>query len=180
MKFAFTAILCICVMLAPSGVEAQDHRVKITPEDKALINTLEMDKSFTEIECVALSMLKPRNEKDEVVRKKNNAVKESLFRAASSGTGIVKLKKRCHTDEGAPVVDYLIAEEGKITFVRDYSRDPFGTPSVHSFKVEKVKPGYFVDPDVKPTALRFVPTEEAVPKEVYLILRCLPQGELYF
>ena len=63
----------------------------------------------------------------------DNRVRLSLYEAARSGEGVVKAKIVSPTDEGTEIVYYLIVQEGIISLVEDFSRDPFGSLRVHSY-----------------------------------------------
>jgi hypothetical protein len=52
--------------------------------------------------------------------------RETLFRIWKSGHGELGLRQQVGSVEGTPIEMHLIVQEGKITLIRDYTRDSFG------------------------------------------------------
>ena len=111
---------------------------KLPADERKLRDELEQDTSFLKVACVITFMV-DLDPKSLQARDENNRIKLSLYEAARSGKGVVKVKQFCGGDN----VYYLVVEQGKIKLVEDYSRDRFGGLRVHSYTCSKLVLGSY-------------------------------------
>jgi len=157
--------------LAPCLKTQERAVVQLSEEERRLRDELEEDTSILKMDCVPFSALEARNAKELAARSLNNRIRLALYDAARSGMGVVKAQRRCGTDEGDPVVSYMIVEQGKIKFVDDYSRDSFSSRRVYAKTCDKLVLGLFVENKDKREIVFRRLTDESKDK-VAMILKC--------
>lgn len=158
-----------------SFAQEVDKPAPLSPEELKLRAELETDKSFQEIGCglYQLPDLKHPNAQLELkLQKAATRVRLEIYRASLKRSKTVKAKFICGADEGGTVSFYLIVERrGKITYIRDSSRDPFGGLRVTGYACDKLIAGHFVPVKIG-LGLDFVPLAEKDFKNKIIILKC--------
>lgn len=149
-------------MLISFSVLGQKTDSNLSPEQLKLRTELESDSSIIKTACGLFTEidLKQSSAQQELeVQKEAIKVRKTLFKASKTNNETIKAKIFCSTDEGGTVVYYLIIDKGKIKYICDYSRDPFGGFTINSYDCEKFLIGYFI-PNKEKMGLEFIPFKE--------------------
>jgi hypothetical protein len=128
------SLLVLAILFSGLTVYGQDC---VSPEDKALLEKLSRDRSFTVIDRDGPGWL------DRI-----NGPKRTLYQAyVEKSLGIVKVFKRQRAGwEGQYTMTWFTVLSGKITIVEAYFGDPFGPNElqyVHQYAPDKITLGYF-------------------------------------
>lgn len=142
------------LMLLSFPVFAQkDAAGEILPPDKLELRTkLESDKSILELDCGRKQSLE--------ALKENSRIKLILYRASLRDDKTAKAKWRCSSLEATPMVGYLLVENGKISYIADFSRDEFGGYKFEKYDCNKLTIGTYGLNDKRSTYV-FTPLDNA-------------------
>ena len=173
-----SAILLFTLFAAATVSFAQSNkRSSITPDQLALRDRLESMSSIIQLKCGLTLPILPGEIYEADARKQqadNSKYRLEFYKAAKSGRP-AKLSYTCTTDEGTIARDYLLAAEGKITRIADFSRDYFGGNSFIVWECSDLSLGHFV---VKPNKeIVYQTLNETDIKNKVLVLSCqTPEG----
>ena len=120
--------LCFFLFLISTTFAQEIKTAQLSPEKLKLRQELESDQTMLEINCDRFD----RDKNIQEIQKENSRIKLLLYKASQTSNKTVKARRVCSSVEGTVAADYLIVENGKISFFIDYSRDRFG-----GFKFDK-------------------------------------------
>lgn len=104
--------------------------------------------------------LRPGMEEEQKLILKSNKQKLKVIETFKAGKGRYGVLQRHSTVEGAWIYTWLIANEGKLTYIRDTTRDGGAPPwSVHSYPVKSFRIGHIE----KSKFVEGIPTETDSP-----------------
>jgi hypothetical protein len=149
-------------------VNSLSSQVKITQEEKALLEQLKKDKSLEVIDC-------PRRE-NSTNFDENNSTKSLLSWVFKLKKGNIGAKKVCITQEGDAVTEYIIVENDKIKVILDSSEDKFGARDVQVYNPTQIHRGYFEEDGKKSKAFKISELQLPEGKEIFIQYE-LPNGE---
>ena len=118
----------------------------LPPDELALRTRLESDKSVIKLTCGLMMPIGPKEmyAKEASVQQSENTRLRRKFLKAVQKLDSLTIAYTCGTDEGGTISRYLISEKGKLTFVDDYSRDPFGGLRLTKYDCSELRMGHYL------------------------------------
>lgn len=163
------AVFLLIIFVFP--VFAQNTEVsKPSSDDLRLRIELESDSSIVLIG----GNISTESQKKEAVK---NRIK--LYRASKKKNKTIKVKLFVHSKEGNESVRYLIVQNGRVTFIGDYSRDPFGGLRIVTRNCDEVMIGHFVREEPSKDA-SFKPLKEKKIGKIWPILQCRSGQQMFY
>ena len=139
-------ILFAFVFLPVQSAFAQYSEAPPLPPDQLAFRTrLEADASIVKLICGLMMPIDPKEmyaREATLQQAENNKLRFAFYKAAKRGK-TVKAGYTCGADEGGTISEYLLVENGKITRVADFSRDPFGGRRIITWQCTDLALGNF-------------------------------------
>lgn len=145
-----------------------NSQVKITKQERDLLEQLKKDKSLEVIDCPFGQKLTNFDE--------NNSTKSLLSWVFKLKKGNIGAKKVCITQEGDAVTEYMLVENDKIKVILDSSEDRFGTKDVEVYNPMQIERGYFEEDDKNSKTFKISELQLPEGKEIFIQYE-LPNGE---
>ena len=168
-KMTVAAMIVLCWAISIFGQQARE-RPPLPADELELRTRLEADKSVVKITCGLLLPIDPKEMYAAEATKRqaeNTRVKLAFYKAAKDGKTF-RAGYDCGTDEGGTIRKYLLSEYGKLTFVDDYSRDPFGGLRIRYGPCEDLRLGHYVVKENKEIVFETFDERETAGKIVFL------------
>jgi len=165
-------LLCLFLLLSFSVFAQKNATTNLPPDELKLRTDLESDKTILTMGCglfTELDLNHPYAKQSLELQKQAIEIRRNLYSASQDNNKTIKVKTFCGTDEGDTVVYYLIVEKGKVRYIGDYSRDPFGGLRVNSYDCDKLSIGYFVRSE---KGLEFTPLKDKIDDKKIPVLQC--------
>lgn len=144
MRLIVTILLFVFAGVAAFGQYGE--RPPLPPDELELRTKLENDKSIIKLTCGLLMPIDPKEmyAKEGTLRQAENTRLRLKFFKAVERHESVGLGYTCGADEGGTISKYLVSKRGKLTFVDDYSRDPFGGLRLMKYNCADLSMGHYV------------------------------------